>query len=235
MTKQLSFSYGSEVIHYRVEWVRTRRTLGIEVYPDQSVVVRAPIGSPEHLVTARVRRRAGWICRQITYFKRFNPRTPTRQYLSGETHLYLGRQYRLKVLRGNQPSVKISRGLLTVTLAEVPSSERVEQLLRDWYRERAKEKFLEVVEQLLTRFRGYAPPRLIVRTMRSRWGSMALTGTMTLNQKLIQTPRACIEYVVAHELCHYMHRNHDPAFFRALGRLMPDWEKRKERLELALL
>lgn len=122
-----------------------------------------------------------------------------------------------------------------MTVPGGPVPERVEALLFGWYRERSQAMFTEIVDQLLPRFKGYAAPRLIVRTMRSRWGSMSEIGTMTLNANLIQSPRSCIEYVVAHELCHFAHRNHDAAFFRALGRLMPDWEKRKHRLETALL
>jgi hypothetical protein len=71
--------------------------------------------------------------------------------------------------------------------------------------------------------------------MQSRWGSLSPAGTMTLNANLVRAPRACIEYVVVHELCHLKHRDHDTKFFRLLGQLMPDWEKRKRRLETALL
>ena len=76
---------------------------------------------------------------------------------------------------------------------------------------------------------------LILRTLQSRWGSLSAAGTMTLNVHLVRAPRACIEYVVAHELCHLKHRGHDAAFFQLLERVMPDWAERKELLELALL
>lgn len=69
--------------------------------------------------------------------------------------------------------------------------------------------------------------------MQCRWGSMSPAGTITLNSQLIRAPRACIEYVITHELCHLTHRDHDASFYRLLGQVMPDWEKR--RLEQALL
>lgn len=78
---------------------------------------------------------------------------------------------------------------------------------------------------------SYEPPRIVVRDMRSRWGSLSPAGQMTLNSRLAQAPRRCIEYVIVHELCHLMHRNHGPAFVSLLGRVMPDWQARKERLE----
>lgn len=71
--------------------------------------------------------------------------------------------------------------------------------------------------------------------MKTRWGSLSRAGTMTLNVALIQTPRPCIEYVITHELCHVRERNHGAGFYKLLKKVMPDWEKRKKRLETALL
>ncbi|PKL97676.1 MAG: M48 family peptidase, partial [Gammaproteobacteria bacterium HGW-Gammaproteobacteria-7] len=78
-------------------------------------------------------------------------------------------------------------------------------------------------------------PRLIVRAMQSRWGSLSCAGSMTLNVNLVRAPRLCIEYVVIHELCHTQHRDHDARFFKLLGKVIPDWERRKQRLESTLL
>ncbi|MBN9133936.1 MAG: M48 family metallopeptidase [Nitrosospira multiformis] len=229
------FAYGKEKIRYRVQRVLTRRTLGIEVHPDRSVVVRAPVGCADEVISARVKKRAAWISRQIADFQRYSPRTPQRQYVSGETHLYLGRQYRLKVIAGEQASVRIGRSQLMVTVPGTVDPGRVRMLLYRWYLDHARRVFSEVLEQCLPRLDGCQPPRLIIRTMQSRWGSLSQAGCMTLNASLIRAPRSCIEYVVTHELCHLRHRDHDTNFFRLLGRVMPDWEKRKRRLEAALI
>lgn len=226
--------FGRESILYEVMFL-PRQTLGIEVHPDQRVVVRAPIGCAEAVIAERVRRRASWISKQITHFQRFNPCTPPRQYVSGETHLYLGRQYRLKVVAGELASVKMSRGQLVVTMLGSSDAERVEGLLHRWYLDHARSVFNEVLDVCLSRLKNYQRPRLIVRAMQSRWGSLSPAGTMTLNSNLVRAPRACIEYVVAHELCHLLHRNHNARFYRLLEQMMPDWEKRKQRLETALL
>ncbi len=238
MTYELD--YGRETIRYQVRWVPTRRTLGIEVHPDQSVVVRAPVGCTEDVIAARVKKRASWISRQIADFQRYSPRTPQRQYVSGETHLYLGRQYRLKVVVGEPASVRMHRGRLIVTVPDRVGSDRVKAMLHRWYLDHARQVFRDVLDQCLARFKGHQReghrrPRLIVRAMQSRWGSLSQAGSMTLNVNLVRAPRGCIEYVVTHELCHLSHRDHDVRFFRLLGRVMPDWEKRKQRLETALL
>lgn len=227
--------FGTETIGYEIRFLPTRRTLGIEVHPDMSVVVRAPADCDPATIRDRVGKRASWISKQLTNFERYSPRTPARQYVSGETHLYLGRQYRLKVVTGEPASVKMNRGHLVLTLPGKADHDRVKALLHRWYLDHARQIFIAVLDEFLPRFKGHQQPRLIVRAMQSRWGSLSPSGTMTLNANLVRTPRPCIEYVVAHELCHLKHRDHNASFFRLLGQIMPDWEKRKQRLETALL
>lgn len=235
--------YGRDTIRYEVRFLASRQTLAIEVHPDSRVLVRAPLGCPEALIAERVQKRARWISRQLAEFERYRPRTPARQYLNGESHLYLGRQYRLKLVPSDAASVKLTRGQLLVTLPGEPEAERAKALLHRWYLDRAQVVLAEVLDTSLLRFKGIdsrfrgndRPVRLIVRAMQSRWGSLSRAGTMTLNVNLVRAPRPCIEYVVTHELCHIEHRNHDARFFKLLGQVMPDWEQRKKRLEAALL
>ena len=232
---QQEIVFGTEAIAYEIRFLPTRRTLGIEVHPDMSVIVRAPADCDPVIILARVRKRASWISRQLSNFQRYSPRTPARQYVSGETHLYLGRQYRLRVGAGDTSSVKMSRGYLEINMPGKSDSDVVKELLRRWYLDHARPVFTDVLDEWHPRFKSHQRPRLIVRAMQSRWGSLSRAGTMTLNANLIRAPRICIEYVVAHELCHLKYRDHGPGFFRLLGQVMPDWEKRKQRLETALL
>lgn len=230
-----TLQYGEETIPYLVKRVDSRKTLGIEVHPDGSVVVRAPRDCPESDIRERMRCRAAWVSRQLADFARYHPRTPQRQYLSGESHRYLGRQYRLKVVDSSEAGVRLTRGEILVTVSGKATPERVKAQLQSWYLARAREIFGEVVDASVSRFRRIERPRLILRTMQSRWGSLSRAGNMTLNVRLVQAPRACIEYVIVHELCHAVHRDHDSRFFRLLESVMPDWKKRKARLESALL
>lgn len=227
--------YGQETIPYEIRFLASRRTLGIEVHPDSRVLVRAPVGCEPSLIAERVHRRAAWISRQLAEFDRYRPRTPARQYVSGESHLYLGRQYRLKlaVAGDGDAAVRLTRGELRIAGANDPG--RAKAQLDRWYRDRARAVFGDVLGESLRLFDIDKPPRLVVRRMQSRWGSLSPSGVMTLNVQLVRAPRRCIEYVIVHELCHTRCRNHDRQFFRLLGRLMPDWEQRKQRLEAALL
>lgn len=230
-----TLTWGADTIRYEVRFLASRQTLAIEVHPDSRVLVRAPIDCPEALIAERVQRRAAWISRQLAEFEEYRPRTPARQYVNGESHLYLGRQHRLKLVPGDAAGVKLTRGQLLVTLPGEPDVERAKALLHRWYLDRARAVFTEVLDASLLHFKGVDHPRLIVRAMQSRWGSLSRAGTMTLNVSLVRAPRPCIEYVVTHELCHTRRRNHDARFFHLLAQIMPDWQQRKRRLEAALL
>ena len=213
-----------------------RATLEIAVLPDGAVMVRAPRDAREDDVVARVARRARWILRQQSCFAQFQPRTPPRRYVGGETHLYLGRQYRLAVEQGDVDEVRLVAGWFRVTVARDPSPERVERLLVAWYAEKARRRLAERLEACWQRFPAgnLSRPRLRLRRMHTRWGSMSAAGTLSLRPDLVQAPRECIDYVIIHELCHLAHGNHGPEFRALLERVLPDWEKRKHRLELAL-
>lgn len=228
-----SVQYGAHVIGFSVVR-RDRRTLEIAVEPDASVVVAAPADATPEAIDAKVRKRAAWIRRQQRYFMQFLPRTPGRRYLAGETHLYLGRQHRLKIEQGEPEGVKITRGFITVTTRCPAQSGSVEALVEGWYRERAHLKFAERLEINLGRFAdpdAHRPKGLIVRKIKQRWGSMSAAGRLLLNPRLMEAPTNAIDYVITHELCHVAEPNHGPRFFALLTQVMPDWPRRKQRLE----
>ncbi|WP_038794291.1 M48 family metallopeptidase [Burkholderia pseudomallei] len=236
-----SVCYGDEVIRYEIAERPSRRTLGIEVHPGGRVLVLAPLGCDDATIDEKLRLRAGWVSRQLETFSRFERHTAPRQYLSGESHRYLGRQYRLRV-KANEPGarhdqVRLTRGEMLVVSPGKLSPEKVKELLRRWYLGRAREVFDTILTSAFHTFErfGHEKPRIAVREMRGRWGSLSPRGQMTLNSRLIQAPRPCIEYVIIHELCHLIHKNHSPGFFALLGQVMPDWKARKQRLEQALL
>lgn len=228
--------FGSVTIDYQVLYV-ARKTMEISVQPDCSVVVKAPLDARLDDIRSRVTRRARWIRRQQEYFRQFQPKTPPRRYVGGETHLYLGRPYRIKLSRGEAQDVKVSRGFFNVIVPEGAAPDVVKRLLDRWYAEKAAEKFKESFDHCWNASAGNCvkKPRLQVRRMKTRWGSLSKGGVLTLNTSLIQAPRECINYVITHELCHLHFHDHSIGFYELLEKVMPDWEKRKQRLELALI
>lgn len=212
-----------------------RKTLSISVFPDGFIEVRAPLSTTDEEIAARIRRRRRWIARQQEFFGQFKPRTPERQYVSGETHLYLGRQYRLKILHGKKKSVRLWAGYLEVTLPD-GSPEAVRKTLQSWYRLQAERHFDLALKKVLKEFHRKLPGEVSVeaRSFSKRWGTCHPGGRIVLNVDLVRAPRSCIEYVLLHELCHLLVPDHSKAFFRILEGHLPDWRARKLRLERIL-
>lgn len=224
--------YGSAIIEYTL--LRSpRASLSISVLPDGAVAVRAPEHAAADAVDERVRRRARWILRQQRRFAEFRPRTPPRRFVGGETHRYLGRQYRLKIVAARENRVVLRAGRLVVETRRPKDRGRVRALVQNWFRQRAGEVLRERYEAarpVVAKLAMTLPP-LRVCAMKLRWGSHTPSGRVLLNDRLIGARRDCIDYVIVHELCHVAEPNHSPRFFRLLRQFMPDWQRRKEILE----
>lgn len=209
-----------------------RRTLAISVLPDGTVEVVAPVGAEIEKIREKVEKRVGWITRQRRAFVALSAERPVRRYCAGATHRYLGRQYRLKVTVGDEPSVKLKGAYLCV-VSRTGSDKSVAALLAGWMRERAQEHF----GRRLEKWRKWCAdqrlpePRLRLLAMPKRWGSSHKDGWVALNPELVRAPSVCIDYVIVHEMCHLKHPQHDKAFFAELDRLSPNWKATKLRLE----
>ena len=212
-----------------------RKSLSIAVHPDKSVVVKAPLGSTSALIAAKVKQKARWIKRQIAYFDQFDPRTPARKYVGGESHLYLGRKYRLQIELGAGDKVLLKNGYFCIA-ATCDQPEHIKRLMQSWYRSRAEIILAKIFADCWQGFAraGLSKPSLQIKSLAKRWGSLSRSGRLSLNVNLVQTPKECIEYVVIHELCHLIHHNHSADFYQLLERTMPDWPRRKHKLEMAL-
>ena len=226
--------FGSRTIEFNLEY-RKRKSLGIKVHPDNQVEVLAPFDAKEEKVIERVKVKAPWILKQIDHFNTYKPSTPARRFINGETHLYLGRQYRLKIVPDEVDVIKAYRGQLWMH-SQNPTPEVLQKQLDNWYKQKASVVFTELLEEALPKFNRYkiSTPVLSVRSMSKRWGSCTPGGKIILNTELIQAPKGSIEYVIIHELCHLVHHNHTKAFQSLQSRIMPDWSKWKDRLEYSL-
>lgn len=224
--------FGSKIIDFRLEY-SDRKSMGITVTPEMEVLVKAPVATSIEKVKEKVKKRAPWIIRQQSFFLSFHPKSPQRNYVSGETHLYLGRQYRLKIMSGKPESVKLKGKFIEVTLSD---KSKAGDLIGKWYLNLAQAKFHELAQPLIAKFRKYnvEPRSIVLRDMPTRWGSCTPKGKIILNPELIKAPRGCIEYVITHELCHLVHHDHTRKFLDLQTKVMPDWGKWKDKLERLL-
>ncbi len=227
-----TIQFGSKKIDFSLEY-SNRKSLGITVTPELSVLVKAPIDTSIEKVKEKLRKKAPWIIRQQSFFLSFHPKTPARKFIGGETHFYLGRQYRLQIQIGKDETVKLKGKFIEVIAKE---KSRAKDLLNDWYLQHAKTKFQAIAKPLIETFKKYKvePSSIVFRNMPTRWGSCTPKGKIILNPELIKAPKGCIEYVIIHELCHLIHHDHTQKFIDLQTREMRDWEKWKMKLEKLL-
>ncbi len=236
MSADAWFKWGRRRIAYRVSRDNGRR-LKISVAPSGTVFVTAPFDAADDEIHDRVRRKGGWIATQIEDFEQYRPRTPPRQFISGETHLLRGSQYRLRVRKSEASRIYRSGDRIVL---ETPHSESVSHkaaLLNHLYKLESHLEFphrLRTVSPLFAS-EGIEPPKLLIRPMSKRWGSYTPKGNLVLNLDLIRAPVQCIDYVIVHELAHAFAPNHGPKWRHIMDKAMPDWRDRKRKLETSLI
>jgi predicted metal-dependent hydrolase len=228
-THQIQF--GLQDIDFELQLMK-RNTLSISVHPDLSVIVKAPENTKLEDVEKIVYHRAKWILNQQRRFEIYLPDVPPRKYVSGESHRFLGRQYRLKIIKSEAELIKLSRQFLEVYTPDIsPSNTRI--LVENWYREQSIRIFQERLTACYAKLarEKISYPKISIRRMQSSWGSCSAKGAISLNIKLIQVPVEYIDYVITHELCHLKHLHHEAGFYKLLSRVMPGWETKKEKLD----
>lgn len=243
-----SLPYGDEVIRYSVA-IRPNDNgkVLIKVHDDGRVVAHAPVSADLVAIRTAMQKRAGWVWRQLSAFRQYQHDIQPRQYISGESHFYLGRRYLLKVEcsdsgvthAGGAQGVKLTRGRFEVYLNNSDKIDNraenkiaVKKQLERWYQTKAGDVFQRRLQALLPQISWVErAPELRWQKMRKQWGSCSADNMLMLNTHLVKAPRDCIDYVILHELCHIRERNHGASFYQLLKTIMPDWEARKAYLD----
>ena len=232
-SKRMVLAEGRE-ISYVLERKQVKN-LNLRIRKDGSVFVSANDAVSFDEVDEFVCNKASFILGTV---KRFNEmalyKPQPKQYVSGETFYLQGRGLRLQVSQAAKDSISSDGVCIYLKAKDVNDFEKKRRMVNRFLDSQCKTIFVEVMDELYPLFKKYGieKPALRIRDMETRWGScLAKKGIVTLNKRLLEAPRNCIEYVVMHELCHFMHPNHSKYFYAFLSMLMPDWKERKQFLD----
>jgi predicted metal-dependent hydrolase len=220
-----------EGIEFRVLYSR-RRTLGISVRPDSSVVVRVPYLTSFKTISRIVRQKSSWIIKHREGYRGKEKSNLNRMYINGETHLFHGRENILKIEKSRKSYVRFYDGIIELGLDKTEDIMAVKRLLYEGYKNEAMKVFPDMLDKAIMEHNTqmFRPAGLIVRTMKSRWGSCSNKGIITLSTELIKLPDLFIEYVIIHELCHLKHHNHGTGYYNLLSELFPEWKRLRKEL-----
>ena len=194
-----------------------------------ALFVSAPRWVPLAVIEGFLRSRSEFILGALTRTEA----APARCSAEGDALSYLGKNLTLRLEQAGRTHIRVEGEYLCAALRTPEDPESVKRALEKWYRAESERLCLQYFERLYPHFAalGVLRPEIRMRAMRSLWGNCRpARGVVTFNAKLAAVPKSCIEYVVAHELCHFLHADHSAAFYAALARVIPDWKTRRAAL-----
>lgn len=215
-----------------VEVIRTSRIKSADVrVEDGAVSIVVPRELPDERIAQILTDKRQWIRNKIILHREAMP-VSAKEYVSGESFSYLGRNYRLKVHQGAYVPAKLTQGRLVVT---VPGGKDQPHMIRNallrWYKRRAESKLQDKAKRYAV-IVGVEPAGVGIKSFKSRWGSCSAKGKIDFNWKVIMAPNRVVDYVVIHELCHLIRHDHSPEFWREVERVVPDYSVCKEWLKV---
>lgn len=224
--------FGTKDIEFDIEF-RNRKTISISVEPPNNVLVVAPFGSNEEEISKIVKSKGAWIIQKLFEFKNIEFKKVNREFVNGESFMYLGRNYSLQIhvdetLQNNNSKVKLFRGKFHVYVKE-----KDKQLIRDaleaWYRKKTEEQVKKRVKYY-QKFFNKKPKKIKVKEQKKRWASCTYDNQLLFNWRCVMAKSTSLDYIIVHEMCHMYHKNHSKEFWDLVASVISDYEVRKEWL-----
>jgi predicted metal-dependent hydrolase len=202
-----------------------RKTIGITVERDRSVVVRVPFHTSEQVISEAIERKKFWIWQKLRDPHKYPNPLPHKEYVTGET--YLGQHYALTLTKGEGGEVQLVGDQFEMAEAD---RRKGDSLFHSWYLAQAKEKLKPRIAAFATEI-GVSYSRIWVRDLKYRWGSCTPGGTLSFNWRIIQAPMIVVDYLIVHELVHILEPNHSPEFWNIVAVHVPSWTKARSWLK----
>jgi predicted metal-dependent hydrolase len=209
-----------------------RRTIGISVLPDSSVIVRVPNLTSINTITRIVKQKYNWVLKHRDNYKRSENSPLNRSYTTGSTHLFHGKESLLKIEKSGKSYIRFYENSIELGTADTEDYVIIRRLLYKGYKNEAKLYLPLLLKKVLGEHENqmFKPTGLIIRTMKRRWGSCSNKGVITLSTELIKLSDLYIEYVITHELCHLKHHNHGSRYYKLLSEVFPEWKSVRKEL-----
>lgn len=225
----------------KFEIIRSKRkTIGIIVNADQELIVRSPNRTSIRKIKFLLTKKEDWILEKLAKMAEIKAPPAAKEFISGETFLYLGQKYSLKLIAEadiKQIKIELDQDKLIIKYpAELQNKQEkrkdtVREQLVSWYRSRAKMKINELIN-IHKKHLDVEPNNIVIKKQKKRWGSCSGKKNLNFNWKIIMAPQKVIEYLVVHELVHLIHPNHSKDFWQTVAEYIPDYEEKKEWLRI---
>jgi len=213
---------------YTIQKSAKRHKLTISVERDRRIVVHVPEGMSDEKIRQVVESKRQWIYEKIAHPQKYQdlPHPPGKELVSGESASYLGRQYRIEVVKTGLAEIQFKQRFL------IPASQvgKRQEILKEWFIQKAKDKILQRVKRHAKELGvTYADVKIVDNLY--RWGSCTVKNNVNFNWRLIKAPMPVIDYVIIHELAHLIEANHTPRFWNIIRAQAPTMERAKAWLK----
>ncbi len=207
-----------------------RKTASIKI-TEGKVVVIVPKSLPFKEINALVIEKQNWIKQKLAIHED-TPKPKSKKFVTGESFSYLGKNYSLVIEPGAQSTCKIHQNnfLVSVSGLNVDNTAAIKQILSKWYQQQAEIVLLEKTENY-AEIIDVRPSKITIKSFKSRWGSCSIHGNIQYNWKIIMAPEYILNYLVVHELCHILHHNHSPLFWKTVAKYHPSYKESKAWLK----
>ncbi len=215
-------------IEYELLPGSSRKTTDIVIERSGQVTVRPPADYTPEQVDAVVESKRMWIYRNLADWRDLNASAVVREWVNGETFLYLGSAYRLSLVSGQSSDLLLKDGrfCLDRSVIEQGGIAAARRAFEVYYGDKGQQRFTERINFYAPRV-GVGPVKVAVKEMGYRWASCGKNGVLNFHWKCMMAPPKIIDYIIVHELCHFHYRNHSDAFWNEVDKVMPDYRERK--------
>jgi predicted metal-dependent hydrolase len=203
----------------RIEKTDRRKTVSIFIERNGSVKVLAPISASDEIIEAAVKSREYQIFTKLAKWKELNQGKVKREFVNGQSFLYLGRNYRLKLTDNQDVPLKISGGFFHLDKEYLNKAEKV---FKAFYRDKAEKKIKERIKLIEEKFQ-HKPDTIKVLELQNRWASWTPKNGLNFHWKCIMAPVSVLDYIITHEMVHLKFPNHSPEFWNELDKKMPNY------------
>lgn len=213
--------------------LKKMKQVRLKVFPSGEVKLSAPLDTPSDWIQAHLEQKSAWIREKLDYYKTTKAVEKEEHFISGASTRILGHQLTVQVVPCSRKHICIEGDNLVVMTSEMEQL-RIDKQIANWWQKASKQYYEEVVERLLPIIQkhGLERPAIVVKKMNTLWGSCSRSkNTINLNYYLYKASVPCIEYVVLHELTHFLYPRHNRDFYDFITIHMPDWQDRKKQLD----
>jgi len=234
-------TYFVNVKYHRAEVQVTRKkikTVRLKVFPTGEIKLSVPDTTPDAWIIGFIAKKQSWIEDKLNSFQKTRAIEKEQNIRSGTSTRILGKQIVITIENAPQKRILCEDSKLTIFTPDSSNYPAIGKQLNNWWQKRAKAYYIDTVDRLFPIIgkHGIDKPDIIVKKMSTLWGSCSRKhNRINLNYYLYRASRPCIEYVILHELIHFLYPRHNKHFYDFLTIYMPDWEERKKQLDYEIV